>query len=384
MTIFCGTNHGDDLSKLNAPREVLAAASPPLAESHSEAFSPAELSVLSEMGIERRQELKGGGMGQVFLVSDRVKEEYPGQPFVLKVLKPELAGDSTMVGRFESEIAVGVVLEHPNILALVRRGSLGLEGNGRLFFTTRFMEGGTLHDRLTLPCTDAEVAANLRHEAMEALVSVLLALHELHTHPDRPAVHRDVKPGNIFFDGKGTAYLGDFGIVAPLDRIERNDPTRIPHIESHVRPGHIVGTPYYLSPEAARGDPVSAKADLYSVGTILYQVLTGRQAHGGGEPNEVIRRAAEHSVTEAVWREPRIHPGLAVVLRTLVEKLPMYRYSTALEAAGALRSALKNAPKGGLLDVADIPTIKTETQNHQLLDLNDLTYAATPGDLPMG
>src|SRR4051812_4718484 len=218
----------------------------------------------SRYRIERT--LGRGGMATVYLARDRELD----RRVAVKVLAGNLADDESYRARFLREARLAARLAHPNV---VRVFDAGADGQGGLQIVREYVDGATLAGELRRrgPLPPAEVA-----ELGVQLCGALEAAHEA------GLVHRDVKPQNILVARDGTAKLSDFGIARSHDSTI---------LTEH---GSVLGTAAYLAPEQARGEPVGAPADLYSLGVVLYEALTGRLPHEGSSlPELVLRRERE-------------------------------------------------------------------------------------------
>ncbi|MET0762716.1 MAG: protein kinase [Thermoleophilaceae bacterium] len=246
-----------------------------------------------------------GGMGVVYRATDLSL----GRPVALKLIAPELAEDERFRARFLREPRLAASLDHPNVIPIYEAG----EHEGQLYLAMRFVEGSDLK-------TVLEREGKVRPErALGVLGQVAGALDAAHR---RALVHRDVKPANVLLDGEGHVYLTDFGITKQLGG-ESTDT------------GRVVGTFDYLAPEQIRGEPVDGRTDVYALGCVLYECLSGAPP---------FRRGTE---AETLWahmqQEPdplRDHPGLEPVLRKALAKDGEDRYPSCAELIDAARGAL--------------------------------------------
>jgi serine/threonine-protein kinase len=213
------------------------------------------------------RELGGGGMSRVFVAEDTAL----GRRVVVKVLPPALAA-ALDVERFRREVRLAAALRHPHIVPLLAAGE---SPDGLVYYTMPFIEGESLQQRLERdgPLPPAEVVAVVREVAD--------ALGYAHA---RGVVHRDVKPANVLVDG-GHAVVADFGIAKALSAAADDGAPRAvgpaaPPAGTLTAAGLVVGTPAYMSPEQARGDAVDARSDVYSLGCMAFELLTGRRPAG--------------------------------------------------------------------------------------------------------
>jgi eukaryotic-like serine/threonine-protein kinase len=257
--------------------------------------------------VEHR--LGSGGMADVWCVED----EQLGRRVALKLLAHRLAEDDAFRERFRREASAAAGLQHPHIVGIFDRG----EWDGTPYIAMEFVSGRTLKQ---LVLEDGPLEPN---EAIELTIQVLRALRYAHRHG---IVHRDVKPQNVILDEEGEAKVADFGIA----HAGASDVTET---------GSIVGTAQYLSPEQAQGQPVSPRSDLYSVGVMLYELLTGRVPFEASSPVSVaLKQVAEQPVPPSQLR-PGVPPAIeAVVLRALA-KDPARRFADADEFIAALQAA---------------------------------------------
>lgn len=200
-----------------------------------------------------------GGMGVVY----RAHDEELGQEIALKVLRTELGTDPEWVERFRRELVLARQVTHKNV---VRIHDIG-ESEGLRFLTMRLVEGRSLLDLLT---SDGKLPVE---RALRIFRQVAEALQQAH---EAGIVHRDLKPGNILLSPDDTAYLTDFGVARSLDR------------DGHTRTGMVPGTLDYLSPEQVAGDPADARSDIYALGIVLYEMLTGELPFASGSHAEIL------------------------------------------------------------------------------------------------
>src|SRR6476620_651184 len=212
-----------------------------------------------------------GGMGEVYLARD----ERLGRTAALKLLPDSLTTDETQLGRFKNEARTASALNHPNILTVYE---IGAEGN-RQFIATEFIEGVTL--RASLACRRMNWKAALEIAAQVA--SALAAAHET------GVVHRDIKPENIMLRPDGYVKVLDFGIAKLTEQRPSSD-----HYELvttavlETRPGLVLGTGQYMSPEQARGQKVDARTDIWGLGVVLYEMVEGNPPFRGETPSDCI------------------------------------------------------------------------------------------------
>src|SRR3954471_20482050 len=261
-----------------------------------------------------------GGMAEVWCAEDEVL----GRRVALKLLGGRFTEDPEFRERFRREAQAAASLTHPNIVGIFDRA----EWEGTPYIAMELVDGRTLKELVTergpLP---PNVAVNFAEQ-------VLTALAYAHR---RGLVHRDLKPQNVIVDAEGTAKVADFGIA----RAANSDMTQT---------GAMVGTVQYFSPEQAQGLPVDSRSDLYSVGVVLYELLTGQLPFEGEAPISIALKHVNERPAPVGQMRPGIPPALdAVVLRAL-EKDPALRFQTAEEFIAALEAARRGPTRQVVVD----------------------------------
>ena len=259
--------------------------------------------------IER--ELGAGGMATVYLAHDLKHDRH----VALKVLKPELAA---VLGaeRFVVEIKTTAALQHPHILPLFDSGT----ADRFLFYVMPFIEGETLRDKLN---RETQLGVD---EAVRIAREVLDALQYAHEHG---IVHRDVKPENILLHG-GHAMVADFGIALAVSAAAGGRMTET---------GLSLGTPHYMSPEQATAEKeITARSDVYSLGSVLYEMLTGQPPHIGGSAQQIIMKIITEQASPVSQLRKSVPPNISAAVAKALEKLPADRF----ESAKAFSDALAN------------------------------------------
>ncbi len=259
---------------------------------------------------EIRAELGRGGMATVYHGYDpRFEREV-----AVKVLPSELLhSDPQFKLRFEREAKIIAQLEHPSIVPVYDVGDEG----GQPYFVMRYMNGGSLSERIKAKVMSIEAAARI-------LGQIAPGLDEAHS---KGIVHRDLKPSNILFDAKGTPYISDFGI-AKLSQAQA----------SSVTGSAIIGTPAYMAPEQASGENVDGRSDIYAVGIILFEMLTGRQPYEADTPMAVAIKHITDPVPHILEANPNLPPDVDAIIQTAMAKRKEDRFSTAVEMVDALRA----------------------------------------------
>ena len=252
--------------------------------------------------------LGSGGMGEVYLASDRVL----GRDVALKVLRKQYAGDEEFAERFKREAMSAASLSHPNIVQVYDRGKTE---EGSSYIAMEYVPGGTLKERILREGPiEAADAAGIGAQVAEALG----AAH------DRGMVHRDIKPQNVLLTARGTAKVADFGIA------------RAGSSATISRTGSVMGTAGYMSPEQALGKPATPKSDLYSLGVVLYEALTGELPYTADNPIAVSMKHVNEPLRPPVELNPRIPEGMNALVTKLLAKDPEDRYEDVDELADDL------------------------------------------------
>lgn len=255
------------------------------------------------------RELGRGGMATVFLARD-LKHQ---RDVALKVLDPEL-GAVLGAERFLSEIRVTANLQHPNLLPLFDSG----EADGLLYYVMPFVEGESLRARL-----DREKQLRV-DEAVRIAVAVANALGYAHQHG---VIHRDLKPENILLQA-GQPVVADFGIALAVSNAGGQRVTQT---------GLSLGTPQYMSPEQATGDrAIDGRTDIYSLGAVLYEMLTGEPPHVGSTAQAIIARLMTEKPRPVRATRATVPEHVELAVETALAKLPADRFSTAFEFANSL------------------------------------------------
>ena len=262
--------------------------------------------------IER--ELGQGGMATVYLAQDLRHD----RDVAIKVLNAELA-ESLGRQRFVREIRMAAKLNHPHILPLYDSG----ESDGFLYFVMPVMQGQTLRDRLeaerTLPVDDA----------VRIATEIADALDYAHRHD---VVHRDIKPENILLH-EGHAVVADFGIGRAIVAAASETST-------FTQIGVTVGTPAYMSPEQATGDELDGRSDLFALGCVLYEMLTGEVAFTGASAQATIARRFIHTPPPVAASRDDVSAEVDELVTRLLEKAPADRYATGAQVVATLRTSM--------------------------------------------
>ena len=273
-----------------------------------------EIRIGSEFVGYRIDELIGrGGMGVVYGAYDlRLK-----RTVALKLIAPELALDERFHARFARETELAMSLEHPNVVPIYDAGDV----DGRFYLAMRLVEGADLGALLR-----AEGGALQPARALAICGQIANALDAAHA---KGLVHRDVKPSNVLLDASEHVYLADFGLTRRLD--EQSGP---------AGEGRSVGTPAYLAPEQIEGGSVDGRADIYSLGCLLYECLTGETPFARGSRLAVAWAHLEEEPPSARARRPELPEAIDAVIRKAMAKEPQDRYTTCAALISEAEEAL--------------------------------------------
>ena len=275
------------------------------------------------------REIARGGMGVVY----QAKQRSLGREVALKMILSSAMATQDQVRRFRFEAESAASLSHPGIVPIYDVG----EHTGHHYFTMKLIDGCTLSDQVAASAkaapTKTEIAA-----IVERVAEIADAVHHAH---QRGILHRDLKPSNILVDASGQPIITDFGLARATDAAAFAEGR-----EAHerTRTGAVIGTPGYMSPEQAAGEPVTAATDLYSLGAILYALLCGRPPH---EHEQVV--ATLMAVVHEPPPEPRslngaVPPDLELIVGKCLAKDPAERYASAAELARDLRAFRDDRP----------------------------------------
>src|SRR5918997_1695214 len=247
--------------------------------------------------------LGSGGMADVYLAHDSILD----RDIALKVMSTRYASDDEFVERFKREAQSAAALSHPNIVSIFDRGE---SEDGTYYIAMEYLPGGTLKDRImskgALPPRTAAAVALQIAEALQVA-------HE------RGVIHRDIKPHNILITESGDVKVTDFGIA------------RAASSSTMTRTGSILGTAHYISPEQAMGEPVGPASDLYSLGIVLYEMLTGELPYDADTPLGIAMKHVNGRLRPPKEIDPSIPPGINAITCRLLAKQPEDRYASDAE-----------------------------------------------------
>ena len=309
---------------------------------------PATVEKPEELGTRLTQTLEGrykvgkmvgrGGMGAVFLAEDLTLE----RPVAIKVLPPEVSHDEKLVGRFEREARTAAKLDHPNIIPI-----FAVESAGDLhYFVMKFVSGESLEQVLAAGPLTIEHCQEYLWEAARALG---------HAHK-RQVVHRDIKPGNIMLEHDGRVMLADFGISKAMRSATQYTGT-----------GQVIGTPFYMSPEQAKGQAVDGRSDQYSLAVVGFQMLTGQMPFTDEAVHTIIYKHIFEEPPSIRELRPDCPAYVGEVIHKALAKEPDHRFASMEDFAAALMpqrhvSSSPGVPAGTGGQVSpDAPTTITPT-----------------------
>jgi serine/threonine-protein kinase len=260
-----------------------------------------------------------GAMGVVYRARDTVL----GRDVALKLIRPELTEDKEARGRFLRECRAAAAINHPAIATLYEAGE---SEDGRLYFAAELIEGETLKDRLSKGRLPLEKVIGLGLQLSEALAASHAA----------GIIHRDIKPSNLMLTAEERLKVLDFGL-ARLMKLPTVGDGQLEATRTLTRVGIVVGTPAYMSPEQAAGVPVDARSDVFSSGTVLYEMACGRPAFAAESVLDTLRRIIGEDPTPPEVVDESIPPRLAEIIKKAMAKAPEERFPSGRELAEALR-----------------------------------------------
>lgn len=263
-------------------------------------------------GYHLAERVGTGGFGTVF----RATQDIVGREVAIKVILPQYANHPDFIRRFETEAQLVARLEHPFIVPLYDYW----REPGNAYLVMRYLRGGSLHTLLEDGGRPLPESVNI----VEQVASALTFAHR------NGVVHRDLKPENILLDEDNNAYLTDFGIAKDLESTSAHTPQE----------GAIIGSPMYLSPEQIRGDVITERADIYSLGLLTYELLSGERPFASKAMPALLLSHLEDPMPFLSDQFEHIPLAVDMVLQRATAKLPVDRYATATAMAAGLRKAL--------------------------------------------
>ena len=279
---------------------------------------------------EIEDELGRGGMGVVY----RARDTKLGREVALKVLPPELTGDQERKHRFVREARLAARLTHPAI-AQIYDVDEGPEG---LFIAMELVEGKTV--KSLIAARELDLLG-----AVEIAIQIAGGLQSAH---EAGIVHRDIKPENVMVTPDGHAKILDFGLAKLLEPPKSDAPDGISHMETlaKTQAGFVLGTLRYMSPEQARGQAVDSRSDIFSLGIVLYEMVTGQLPFSGASPLDTLHAIAFEETRPITALRPNLPPSLQRIVSRCLRKRAPDRYPDAKELAADLKAVQREVESG--------------------------------------
>jgi serine/threonine-protein kinase len=280
-----------------------------------------------------------GGMAVVY----RATQERLDRTVAVKILSENLAASSEFMERFRREARTSANLRHPNVITV---HDFGEDERGVPYLVLEYIEGPTLADLMDTGLDDARIP--------DLLDQIAAGLDYAHA---RGVIHRDVKPGNVLITEDGRAVLTDFGLAWLLEG-------------AHLTlTGGVIGTPEYMSPEQAAGEPIDHRCDVYALGVVLYEMLVGERPFVADTPIGVLLKHLQDPAPSVLDARPDLPAPVGDVLQKVLVKDPAQRYASAGELARAFRAAMTGATNSALATTATAAASRPNT--------------TTPADAPL-
>src|SRR5262245_53416848 len=264
--------------------------------------------------------LGAGGMGEVW----RARDTRLNREVAIKVLPASFANDADRLRRFKQEALATSALNHPNILTVHDIG----DHDGAPFIVAELLEGEELREQLNGGPLPVRTAIDYAQQ----IASGLAAVHS------KGIVHRDLKPGNLFITNDGRVKILDFGLAKlkppQVDAVDMDAPTQ----KKITNPGTVLGTVGYMSPEQVRGQETDHRADIFSFGVILYEMLSGNRAFSGASKADVMSAILKDEPPELGETNTKISPQIEKLVRRCLEKQPERRFHSAHDLGFALEA----------------------------------------------
>ena len=281
--------------------------------------------------------LGAGGMGEVW----KARDTRLGRDVAIKVLPESVARSADALARFQREAKAVAALSHPNILAIHDFG----EENGVSFAVMELLEGESLRDLISSSALPVRKAVELAIQIARGLA----AAHE------KGIVHRDLKPENLFLTRDGHVKILDFGLASQIPILDA-DESKSPTVALQTEPGTVLGTIGYMSPEQVRGKPADSRSDIFSFGSVLYEMIAGRRPFQGDSTAETMAAIAQKDPPELGESGAKVPAALERVVRHCLEKRPEDRFQSARDLAFDLESAAGSSAASGVTAIAPART----------------------------
>jgi serine/threonine protein kinase len=282
-----------------------------------------------------------GGMAAVYVAYQPSMKRH----VAIKVLADLLTKEPNFIARFDREVELVANLEHVHIVPVYEHGTTE---DGLTYLTMRYVKGGTLTERIKQGPMALDTVSKILDQVAEALD---------YAHQSG-IIHRDIKPSNVLLDKQGNAYLADFGLAQTIDPAQRKNLTQT---------GTLVGTPAYISPEQALEARSEARSDLYSLGVVVYEMVTGKPPFSGDSMFAVMQSHIAEPPPPALKYRPDLPGAVDLVLQKALAKKPDERYQTATdfarEFARAIKGQLLAARRASAPTVTMLPTLTSILRN---------------------
>ena len=266
-----------------------------------------------------------GGMGDVWLACDQRLQ----RDVAIKVLRPELAAEPRVRQRFEDEARAAAQLTHPNVVTVYDTG----DDDGTPFIVMERLSGRTLADVVR----EGDVSLEQADRWADEILAAVAAAH------GAGVLHRDIKPGNVLLAADGSVKVADFGIAKIADDFDA------------TTTGVVLGTPAYLAPERLAGHPATPASDIFGVGVVLYELLSGHCPFPGDNPMAIAHAIQQGEIVPLRQRRPEVDPAMAAALERAMSVDPDDRFSSAAAMGAAVRSAAAPAPPAAAADTVALP-----------------------------
>jgi eukaryotic-like serine/threonine-protein kinase len=298
--------------------------------------------------------LGAGGMGEVY----RARDTRLGREVAIKVLPQSFAGDADRLRRFEQEARAVAALNHPNILAVHDIGTQ----DGSPYIVSELLEGRTLREQLEEGALQVRKALDYARQICDGLA----AAHS------RGIVHRDLKPDNIFCTKDGRVKILDFGLAKqnPLHPTQAATMSGATVADVQTQPGMVMGTVGYMSPEQVHGAATDHRSDIFSLGAILYEMVSGKRAFKRDTTAETMTAILKEHPPELTGTNPAISPGLDRIVHRCLEKEPAQRFQSASDLSFALESL------SGTSSTASVPVEATRPAKWRAITIAAMVLAA--------
>jgi eukaryotic-like serine/threonine-protein kinase len=262
-----------------------------------------------------------GGMGEVY----RAKDERLGREVAIKVLPAAFSADANRLSRFQHEARAASALNHPNILAIYDVGTQ----DGSPYLVSELLEGDTLRHKLG----GGGISSRKAVEYASQIARGLGAAHE------KGIVHRDLKPENLFVTKDAHVKILDFGLAKLIQpEVSASKLSVAPTASRQTEPGVVMGTAMYMSPEQVRGESVDHRSDVFALGAILYEMLSGKRPFAGNSSVEIMNAILKDEPADLSESNSNVSPGLARVVQRCMDKDPAQRFQSARDLSFALEA----------------------------------------------